>query len=93
MAVKKKTPAANDKTVRKAKPRSVRAKRSREAVTELADATARLHELVLRCAALREGGQHSQARKLLARVEKLQKALQGMEEAIRRATSGVRPLK
>jgi hypothetical protein len=93
MAAKKKAPVAKRKGVQKAKSVARRPKPARERTVGHADTTARLHELILRCTALQDSGQLSQARKLYARVEQLQKALQAMEEAIHRAGTDDKPKK
>jgi hypothetical protein len=73
MAAKKKTAVAKGKRTRRTK-----------APTRQLDTGARLHELIRRCAELRDSGQIAKARRLLTRVEKLQKALQAMEETLKR---------
>jgi hypothetical protein len=93
MAAKKKSSVTKRKAVAKAKPVTGRPKPARKGAVGHADTTARLHELILRCTALQDSGQLSQARKLYARVEQLQKALQAMEEAIHRAGSDEQPKK
>jgi hypothetical protein len=75
MAAKKKAAVAKGKQTRKTKSRN-----------RPLDTGERLHELIRRCAELRDSGQIAKARRLLTRVEKLQKALQAMEEALRQPT-------
>jgi hypothetical protein len=73
MAATKIVPGAKRKQVKRKK-----------AVQRRPDATQQLHELIRRGTELRDSGQGTTAAKLMGRVEKLQKALQAMEKALKR---------
>lgn len=73
MAAKKQAPVAKRKRVRKVK-----------SADQQPNTTKLVQELIQRCTELRDSGQVAKARKLLAQVEKLQKALQAMEAALQR---------
>jgi len=92
MAAKKKS-APKRKQARKSKSTGRQPKHLHDRVAEHVDTTTRLHDLIRRCTELRDRGQLPKARKLLAQVEKLQKALQAMEAAMERSSPEEKPLK
>jgi hypothetical protein len=76
---------------RKAVTKKVVARSSKHAqkrAPDRVDTTSLLHELIGRCVKLRDSGQLSKARKAFAQVERLQKALEAMEAAMRGSPPG-----
>jgi hypothetical protein len=84
MAAARKKSATKSNGTRKAKSAARKPLHVDERVKEHMQTVARLHELIGKCAELRDAGRLPATRKAFKQVERLQKALEAMEDVMQR---------
>jgi hypothetical protein len=84
MAAKKKKPSTKTKRSGKAKSATKKPWHVDERLKKHMDTMASLHELIGKCTELRDAGRLPASRKAFKQIERLQKALENMEEVMQR---------